>query len=141
LPLLGRIVNDSVELSEAGKMTDERFLNIAKESDINIDKYVIMPNHIHAIVTISSQGAMQDTGTTQGSFPTVSQMIQRFKTITTKLYIDGVKTGMFPPFDKKIWQKSFFDHIIRNEKSYLEVWQYIDENPLKWKEDEFSNEM
>ena len=108
------------------------FLNIAKESSINIDKYVFMPNHIHAILTINYDG------TTQGSFPTVSEMVQRFKTITTKKYIDGVKSDIYPPFEKKIWQKSFYDHIIRNEKSYLEIWQYIDENPLKWQEDELS---
>jgi len=135
LHLLGGIVNETVELSDAGKMAEERFLNIAKDTEVNIEKYVFMPNHIHAIVLIDHNG------TTQGSFPTVSEMVQRFKTITTKLYIDGVKSGVYPPFEKKIWQKSFYDHIIRNEKSYLDVWQYIDENPLKWQEDELSAEL
>lgn len=105
-------------------MVEERFLNIANQEGVYIDKFVIMPNHIHAIIT------------TQQSGMTVSEMVQRFKTVTTKLYIDGVKSGLYPPFEKKIWQKSFYDHIIRNEKGYLEIWQYIDENPYKWHEDE-----
>ena len=57
--------------------------------------------------------------------------------ITTKLYIDGVKNGLYMPFDKKIWQKSFHDHIIRNEEDYLSVWQYINENPARWREDRY----
>jgi len=66
LHLLGGIVNETVELSDAGKMAEERFLNIAKDTEVNIEKYVFMPNHIHAIVLIDHNG------TTQGSFPTVS---------------------------------------------------------------------
>ena len=55
---------------------------------------------------------------TQGSFATLSELVQRFKMITTKLYIDGVKEHRYPPFDKKIWQ-------------------YIDENPRLWQEDRY----
>ncbi len=103
--------------------------------DVTLDKYVIMPNHIHAIVTINYNG------TTRRSFPTVSEYIQRFKTMTTKLYIDGVKDSEYPPFDKAIWQKSFYDHIIRDENEYLRIWKYIDENPLKWVTDEYYSDI
>ena len=90
-----------------------------------------MPNHIHAIIFISRETG----GTTQRSFPTVSEIIRRFKTLTTKLYIDGVLSGLYPPFDKRIWQKSFYDHIIRSEQEYSEIWRYIDDNPIKWQTD------
>jgi len=50
--------------------------------------------------------------------------------MTTKSYIDGVKSGEYLPFDKPIWQKSFYDHIIRDENEYLRIWKYIDENLL-----------
>lgn len=73
----------------------------------------------------------------QGSSPTISTYIQRFKTFTTRLYIEGVKEGNYPQFDKKIWQKSFYDHVIRNEEDYQSIWQYIDTNPLKWHEDKY----
>jgi putative transposase len=128
--LFGKIENMMVKLNPEGKMVEERLLNISNDNEVVIDKYCIMPNHIHAIIILSHEG------TTQGSFPTISELIQRFKTITTKLYIDGVKSGEYPPFEKKIWQKSFYDRIIRNEQGYLETWRYIDENPRNWSEDE-----
>ena len=56
------------------------------------------------------------------SFPTISEYMQRFKSLTTKLYIDGVNKGIYPPFDNKIWKKSFYDHITRNEKEYQDTW-------------------
>lgn len=128
LPLFGDVAGGAVALNKAGKMVEDRLLNIANDT-VSVEKYCIMPDHIHIILLISGDG------TTQGSFPTpVSEIVQRFKTITTKLYIDGVKSGDYPPFDKKIWQKSFHDHVIRNGQDYQEVWNYIDENPLKWEE-------
>ncbi|MPN27467.1 hypothetical protein SDC9_174901 [bioreactor metagenome] len=101
-----------------------------------------MPDHIHLILFISHSdkmvtGDIQPHRMCEGRFPTVSEIIQRFKTITTKLYIDGVKRGLYPPFNKKIWQKSFNDRIIRSEIEYQAIWKYIDENPLKSEEDEW----
>ena len=130
LSLFCDIIENHIEINNAGKMVEARLLN-SSNGMISVDKYCIMPNHIHAILSITRDG------TTQGSFPTVSEIVQRFKTITTKLYVDGVKSGDYPTFDKKIWQKSFHDHIIRNEQEYLELWQYIDGNPSKWEEDCF----
>lgn len=61
--------------------------------------------------------------------------ICRFKTLTAKLYIDGVKNGNDIPFDKKAWQKSYYGHIIRNEEEYQKICEYSNTNPLKWQED------
>ena len=147
--LFGDIMNKSIFLSKSGKMISEKFLNITETEGVKIDKYVVMPNHIHAIITISYEETkilnnginsndgtkILNNGTTQGSFPTLSELIQRFKTITTKLYIDGVKEGIYQPFNKKIWQKSFYDHIIRNENEYKTICNYIEHNPQKWEED------
>ena len=58
-----------------------------------------------------------------------------FKTMTTNEYIRGVKNGLFPPFDKQIWQRSYYEHVIRDEQDYRRIWQHIDENPAKWAED------
>lgn len=65
-------------------MVQEKLLNISN-SFVIVDKYVVMPDHVHAIVFIMNEG------TTQGSFPTLSEIVKRFKTFTTKMYIDGVK--------------------------------------------------
>ncbi len=78
-----------------------------------IDKYVIMPNHIHMIVH-----------KTNGK--DLSSDIRSFKILATK------KIGC------SIWQTSFYEHIIRNREDYLEKWRYIEENPLKWACDEYN---
>lgn len=113
LPLFGSVIDNMVALNEAVVMAGQRLENISNGIDIVVDKYVVMPNHIHAIMMISRNG------TAQGPFPTLSEYIRRFKTITTKLYIDGVKDSHYPPFDKVIWQKSFHDRILRDENEYL----------------------
>ena len=131
LHLFGACKNENLVLSEAGKMVEQYLEEITIYKDVSLDKYVVMPNHIHAIIMINHDG------TTRGSFTTLSEYIRRFKMITTKSYIDGVKFGIYPHFEKMIWQKSFYDHIIRNENEYLRVWKYINENPLKWETDEY----
>ncbi len=95
-----------------------------KYKGINIDKYVIMPDHLHLIVTIKEQHAAC-------SLPEVMQF---FKTMTTNEYIRGVKKGTLLPFQGKLWQKSYYDHVIRNQQDYNEIWEYIEQNPIKWLE-------
>lgn len=115
-------------------MVFARFAEIPKfYPDIAIDKFIVMPNHLHAIVIL------QHSGTAQGPFPTMtlSDYIHRFKTLTTKLYIEGVKNDNYPPFDKKVWQKSYHDRIIRNDAEYRKIWEYINTNPLKWELDKY----
>ena len=89
---------------------------------IVIDKYIIMPNHVHAIICLSA-------GTGGQSRPPLQGVIQRFKSISTR---QGWKHGV-----KILWQRSFFDHVIRCEEEYRRIWQYIDDNPAKWAEDEY----
>ena len=133
LCLFGKTENKEMILNHAGMMVYNKIGEIDKYyPGIQIDKFVVMPNHIHVIMVIK-----HEPGTTQGSFPTISECIQRFKSLTTKLYVDGVKKGIYPPFDKKIWQKSFHDHIIRNEKEYQDIWEYIDLNPYSWEDDKY----
>ena len=60
-----------------------------------------------------------------------------FETMATNEYIRGIKKGVLKPLDKRLFQKSFHDHIIRGEKDYQKIWEYIDTNPLKWELDCF----
>ena len=98
------------------KETENKFPNI------RIDKYVVMPDHLHLIVTIKERH-------TGRSLPDVMQF---FKTMTTNAYIRGVTDGNLHAFDGKLWQKSYYDHVIRNQQDYNEIWEYIDNNPQKW---------
>ena len=92
-----------------------------KFPNIKIDKYVIMPDHLHFIFNITER----HTGRS------LQDAISFFKTMTTNEYIKGVKNNTFPPFNKKVWQKSYYDHIIRNQDDYNEIWEYIQNNPTK----------
>ncbi len=84
---------------------------------IFIDNYVVMPNHIHLLVRIeNSVGGHRD--------PPLQDIIARFKSYTTHLY------------GKTLWQRSFIDHIIRDERDYLEHYTYIENNLIKWESDE-----
>ena len=106
-------------LSEYGIIVEEEIHNITKVYGkmIKVDKYVIMPNHIHLIIII-------EDGRPKVS-PTISRIIQQFKGAVTK------KAGLC------LWQSSFHDHIIRNYKDYCKIWSYIDTNYIKWSSDCF----
>ncbi|MEY8765360.1 MULTISPECIES: transposase [Francisella] len=80
-----------------------------------------------------NEGSTQDTTPT-----TLSDIIGAFKSLTTNAYINGVKTKNWQPFDKRLWQRNYYEHIIRNEKSYNEIIKYIQLNPLKWELDELN---
>ena len=69
--------------------------------------------------------------------PPLHAMVQWFKTMTTNEYIRGVKQNNWPRFNKKLWQRNYYEHIIRSEKSYLQILDYIRTNPMKWHEDNY----
>jgi hypothetical protein len=87
---------------------------------------VVMPNHFHCIWHITKQDA--DT-----NIPTV---VQWFKTMTTNEYIRGVKGLGWPPFNKRLWQRNYFERIIRNEQAYENIRNYIQTNPERWESDQ-----
>ena len=97
---------------------------------VSIDTFIIMPNHIHMIITIqngSIEQAHNHFGAPEASRPTM--LIPRIIAIIKK------KTNKQYGFN--MWQRSFYEHIIRNEAEYLRIWQYIIENPAKWAEDKY----
>ena len=67
----------------------------------------------------------------------VMKIINWLKTITTNDYIRGVKAGIFPAYQNRFWQRSFYDHIVRNEKDLQYIREYIVSNPIKWNLDRF----
>lgn len=110
------------KLSKCGIIINDAIVKIPNIYDsVFVEKYVIMPNHIHLIILIDN-----DLNKRRTMFaPTISRVVKQFKGYCTK------------QMGKTIWQKSFYDHIIRNEIDYHRIWQYIDENPAKWELDEY----
>lgn len=121
-----RIFGHPFRLNEFGKLAESALLDIPNHfAGVTVDKYAIMPNHVHAIVVIG--GGVSERAC---PFPTLSSVVGAYKSAVSRK-IHEAKPEI------SVWQKSFYDHIIRNEKEYLDDWRYIDNNPAKWTEDEF----
>ena len=114
----------NVPLSAYGKIVKEAICDIPLHYPaVSVDNYTIMPNHIHLLLQINT-----DAGGRPMVAPTISTIVQQTKGVVTK------------QIGKPIWQKLFHDHVIRGEKDYLKIWDYIANNPAKWKEDCFYKE-
>ncbi len=120
-PILSRIIcanspagRSRTHLSRIGRMVEQYIQNIPNVyRGISLDKYVIMPNHIHLLLSLDSEASV--------SVPTVVRSLKRM--VTREL-------------GESIWQDSFYDVVIRNDTMYQCEWAYIDTNPDKWAEDE-----
>ncbi|MCL2760036.1 MAG: transposase [Desulfuromonadales bacterium] len=107
-------------LSDIGKVVEKAIMNIPQIYEtVIIDRYTIMPNHVHMIAIIDC-----DHGRTLCA-PTISRVIKQCKEYVTK------------QIGYSIWQKSFHDHIIRNEQDYINIAEYIENNPANWEIDRF----
>lgn len=104
-------------LSAVGEIARVCLLNISDHfPDVKLDKWVIMPNHIHAILAVNGS-----------PLPTV---VGAYKSAVTKIIHRSGQT-------MELWQASFYDHVIRNQADYERIWTYIDTNPTKWEQDCF----
>jgi hypothetical protein len=111
-------------------------------SAIKTDVFVVMPNHFHGIIFLVGVGPsaypeaprMQRTGQPQGIAPTMSlpDALHRFKTLTTKKYTDGVKRSGWARFVDRLWQRNYYEHVIRNDGSLNRIREYILNNPARW---------
>ena len=116
------------ESSCAQDMIEKWLLELEnKYPGVKIDKFVIMPNHVHMILFLEGEH----------SGAPLPVIVTWFKTMTTNAYLNGIKQGIYLPYDNHLWQRGYYEHIIRNSDDYLKVWQYIDNNPAKWSEDEY----
>lgn len=87
---------------------------------------ITMPNHIHCILGLEGEDPLEER-------QSISQILQWFKGSTTIHYIEKVKEGTLPPFRDKVWQKGFYERVLRSEEEVYQVRKYIRENPLKLK--------
>ena len=114
--------NAVIHLTEAGRIARDQLLELERRySHVKIDKYVIMPSHIHVIIQLLEIEAGASPR------PTIPDVICAYKSLTTRKYNLHFKTP-----GQKIFQTSFYDTVLRNERAYQECWRYIEENPMKW---------
>ena len=115
IEILGKIRDKKIKLTEQGIIAQNYLESIEVVYDgIKIDEYIIMPNHIHMIIEINSQTGIS-----------VPRIIKQYKEIVTK------------QIGYSIWQKSYYEHVIRNEKEYYKIKQYIQNNVINWEEDKY----
>jgi len=162
--LFGDVVDEVVRLNPAGTMirdvwcdSPNRFVHVM------MDEFIIMPNHFHGIIIINDrrgesrirpippdldhkdQGDCKDQGdqnqgdhkdrpygTLDGS---VGRVVQAFKSITTAAYIHGVNKHGWPVFPGRVWQRNYYERVIRNDDELAATREYIRYNPMKWAED------
>ena len=115
------------ELSKIGATVAAYILSGNNIPGVIVDKFVVMPNHVHIILFVDNNSV----GTSRAPSPTnaiVPHFVSTFKRFCHK------------DVGQKIFQRSYHDHVIRNEMDYLKIWEYIDNNPARWKEDCFYEE-
>ena len=110
----------SNQINEFGRIAGDFIEKITEHyPNVFVDKYVVMPNHVHMILYLSA-----------GNSVSLSQIIGQYKMAVTKQIHKRDK-------DVIVWQRSFHDHVIRSRQSYEKIWEYIDNNPKKWELDCF----
>ncbi len=162
--LFGDILNREMTLNAAGEMVRKELRELPSRFNIlELDEYIIMPNHVHAILHILCRGEScirpepcvrprsyilpkpaihsEDQGNHKDrpygtESKSIGRIIQAYKSITTQQYIKEMEKSNWPEFHKRLWQRNYFEHITRSEKELEQIRQYIIGNPTNWPNDE-----
>lgn len=150
--IFGNVVDGEMQLNRFGKIAQNEWVNTESIRDnVVLDTFIIMPNHMHAVFGIMSNvgavGAYRDTPVRdipcnnykskfRSPSKNVGAIVRGYKSaVTTKINRLGKSTGT------KIWQRNYYEHIIRNDKSLNHIRDYIINNPAKWQADKFHNSL
>ena len=129
--LLGKIIEGKMHLNDAGKLVENFYLKIEEYSpNFSCLNYVIMPNHIHFIIQVSNS-----KNTTKQI--KLSDAIIWFKRMTTNQYIKNIKHKNWPKFTKRLWQRNYYEVIIKDDLMFYKIEQYIQDNPYSWPLDKY----
>jgi REP element-mobilizing transposase RayT len=147
----GDIRGNEMMLNDAGQMVQTCWQQIRDRfAGIELDTWLVMPNHIHSILIMPDIPAVgaplvgaQEKGdraptadTDVRQCPTVGEVVGAFKSTSTNLYIRGVREQGWPYFDRRLWQRNYYERVIRNERELNAIRQYILDNPANWEKDE-----
>jgi len=163
--LFGEIADGEMKMNDAGQMVQTVWDEMPNRFDgLELDRFVVMPNHIHGVIVLPRRGEscirpcicpiippgihsnppngystdhggeykIRPYGTLPG---TVGRIFQAFKSITTHEYTNGVKQHGWLPFPGKLWQRNYWEHIIRNESELNRIRDYVNNNPTEWESD------
>jgi REP element-mobilizing transposase RayT len=144
--LFGKISDGVVRLNEFGNIERNEWFEIEKHRpNVELDAFVVMPNHVHGIVFLKNADDVGECSTktrrarhavplqkerfgkpTKGSIPTI---IRAYKSAVSKMIH---QLG----YDRTVWQRNYYEHIIRDELEHQRIYSYIENNPFDWNNDE-----
>jgi len=149
--LFGKIDAGNMILYDAGKMVERWYYELEnKFPRVKCHDMIVMPNHFHCILenTVGADlrvspegehiGSPQPNGSPRRGVSSVGYWVQWFKTMTTNENIKGIQSLGWKPFDKKLWQRDYWEHIIRDYNSFYNIAEYIKNNPAKWENDKLN---
>ena len=132
LCLLGGIEKGIMQINDAGIMIAYQWQELKyRFENIKLHELIVMPNHFHGIIEFVRVPLVGTQGQPQGIAPTLGDVVGAFKSLSTNDYIRNVKQNNWQRFDKKLWQRNYYEHIIRDEISYYQISEYIQTNALK----------
>ncbi|WP_242042612.1 transposase [Leptolyngbya sp. FACHB-541] len=149
--MFGEIVEGEMQLNELGKVTQNYWQRLPLHFTVELNAFTVMPNHLHEIPWWSDKlgrgeafgrrivksdenscpnaSPLQPNGTKPGS---IGAIIQNFKSISTQ----KINRLFYRSHHRQVWQRNYYEHIIRNEKSLHDIRQYIHYNPISWQQDQ-----
>ena len=141
----GDVIGKDMRLNDAGRMAHRVWESLPlRFPGVETDYFVVMPNHLHGIVimnnlprnpgggaAVKDRAAAGDRATTRVA-PTLGRVVGAYKSLTTLEYTRGVKTCNWPTFEGRLWQRNYYEHIVRDDESLSRIRQYISDNPAQW---------
>jgi REP element-mobilizing transposase RayT len=135
---------EEIHLNDAGRMVERWWAELPRKfPKVEVDEHVVMPNHFHGIIVIADSAP--PVGADLGVRPNraagahigapLPQIMQWFKTMRTNAYIIGVKQRGWPRFSEKLWQRGYYEHVVRNDDEFNQIRQYILMNLAQWVRD------
>jgi putative transposase len=142
--VFGQVVEGQMIVSDPGQMVESVWRQLPRYHGVDVDAFAVMPNHVHGIIVLVGAGpvgagprACPDMGRPQEVAPTMSlpDVVHRFKSLTTARYRKGVLQDGWQPFPGRLWQRNYYEHVIRDEEELNRIRQYIIDNPASWEDD------
>ena len=125
----------SVRLTQIGQIVDETIRSLPERySNLTVDQYVIMPNHIHLLLRIEAERALREAPLREDGTRSLLAKAVGYLKMNSSKRIHEKHPGL------QVWQRSYHEHVIRGEEDYRQIWEYIDTNPAKWVEDRYYGE-
>ena len=122
--LFGGVVNGQMVINHSGQILQSVWSDLPRHyKELELDAFCIMPNHVHAIIFLHEDGSVKRT--------TLSELVRAFKSYSARRINSSRKMTGVP-----VWQRNYYEHIVRNDHEYQSIYKYILDNPINWEKDD-----